>query len=329
MTQHKHFKALVRARMARTGERYAIARRHLTASAGVVRLEPLSAIRAHPKHAIAVAFTPDGRELLSGGFGGEAKIWSPTDGEQLGELDGHTASVNGFAFTPDGDRAVTVSSDATVRVWDLASRRERTTIRGHARGAVAVDVAADGAIVTGGYDGTVRRWSTEGDELARVKTGARAVALAAHPFDASVVVSPAEAQVHVLDASGATVRTLAAHDVVSSVRWSADGASLVAGTCRGVEVWTADTWERVRTIPLAEDGATVVPVAPSPDGALLAVGWAHHVGLWRADADEPAVTVDGLPKGVYGVAFSPDASTLAACGADGVVRVWAVVRDAM
>ena len=116
MTQHKHFKALVRARMARTGERYAIARRHLTASVGVVRLEPTATIRAHAKHAIAVAFTPDGRELLSGGFGGEAKIWSPSDGEQRGELSGHTASVNGFAFAPDGRRVVTVSSDTTVRV---------------------------------------------------------------------------------------------------------------------------------------------------------------------------------------------------------------------
>jgi WD40 repeat protein len=328
MTQHKHFKALVRARMARTGERYAIARRHLTASIGIVRLEPLTEIHAHTKHAIAVAFTPDGRDLLSGGFGGEAKIWSPTDGAQRGELSGHTTSVNGFAFTPDGDRVVTVSSDGTIRVWDLASRRGRTTIRGHAKGAVAVDVAADGAIVTGGYDGTVRRWSSEGDELARLKIGAWAVAVAAHPSDGSIATSPAEPQVHVLDATGATIRTLAARDVVSSLRWSPDGASLVAGTCRGVEVWAADTWERVRTIPLADGDASVVPVAPSPDGALLAVGWAHHVGVWRADADEAAVTVDGLPKGVYCVAFSPDASMLAACAADGVVRVWAIVRDA-
>jgi WD40 repeat protein len=46
--------------------------------------------------------------------------------------------------------------------------------------------------------------------------------------------------------------------------------------------------------------------------------------VWRADADDAAVTLDGLPKGVYGVAFSPDASLLAQCGADGVVRIWAV-----
>ena len=159
-----------------------------------------------------------------------------------------------------------------------------------------------------------------------MRISARAVALAAHPSDPWLATSAADAEVQVLDATGATVRVLAAPDVVSSLRWSPDGSSLVAGTCRGVEVWAAQTRERVRTIPFADGEASVVPVAPSPDGALLAVGWAHHVGVWRADADEAAVTLDGLPKGVYGVAFSPDGSTLAGCGADGVVRIWAIVR---
>jgi len=65
-------------------------------------------------------------------------------------------------------------------------------------------------------------------------------------------------------------------------------------------------------------------VALSPDGTRIAIGWDHHVGLWSADESQPAVTVEGLPKGVYGLSFSNDGRQLVATAADGRVRVWAV-----
>ena len=326
MTQHRHFKALIRARMARTGERYATARRHLVASVTGVTLEPLTEFRANAKHAIAVAFAPDGRELFTGGFGGVATVRSTTDWSVAGELRGHEASVNAFAFTSDDARIVTVSTDKTVRIWDRATRRELARVGRHAKGVAALDALPDGTLVTGGYDGAVRRWSLDGEELASVKIGARAVALAAHPTTSSIAASAARPEVQVLDPEGTVAHRLAADDITSSIRWSPDGSSLVAGTCAGVHVWATQGWERVRTIPLDRADAAVVPVDLSPDGTLLAAGWAHHLGLWRADEDEPTAVVDGLPKGVYGIAFSPDGTTLAQCGADGIVRVWRIVR---
>ena len=235
-------------------------------------------------------------------------------------------SVNGFAFWHDGTHVATVSSDRTARVWDIATRRELSEVKGHARGAVAIDVAADGTLVTGGYDGTVRRWSADGAEIGRIKVGARAVALAAHPSAPWLAVSAGGAEVRIVDLDGAAIEQLGTDDVASSIRWSPDGSSLVAGTCVGIHVWGAEAWDPVRRIPLDRADASVVPTAISSDGALLAAGWAHHVGVWRADADGSIATFGGLPKGVYGLAFAPDASTLAQCGADGIVRMWRVDR---
>jgi hypothetical protein len=56
-------------------------------------------------------------------------------------------------------------------------------------------------------------------------------------------------------------------------------------------------------------------------GSLL---WNYHVGLWSADESQPGVTVDGLPKGVSGLAFSHDGRRPAVAAADGRIRLLSV-----
>lgn len=67
-----------------------------------------------------------------------------------------------------------------------------------------------------------------------------------------------------------------------------------------------------------------MPVALSPDGALMAVGWDHHVSVWSAAATGPLAILDGLPKGIYSLDFSPEGDRLALGAADGRVRLWTV-----
>src|SRR6185369_925603 len=63
----------------------------------------------------AVAFSPDGRWLVSAGPI-TAGIWR-TDTEAYGYLRGHEGKLVGAAFTADGARIVTASVDGTVRTW--------------------------------------------------------------------------------------------------------------------------------------------------------------------------------------------------------------------
>src|SRR5690606_3588880 len=94
MTEQKHLKALVRARMARTGESYTTARRHVVPrEASPPGLTPMAEFRAHDRHCMTAVFTPDDEWVVSGGFGGQARIWT-TGGRLVGELIGHESSVN-------------------------------------------------------------------------------------------------------------------------------------------------------------------------------------------------------------------------------------------
>lgn len=67
MTANKHFKHLVRARMAATGETYSEASDHLRKALGTIVLDEPITVDVHGGHGQSVAFTPDGTRLLSAG----------------------------------------------------------------------------------------------------------------------------------------------------------------------------------------------------------------------------------------------------------------------
>ncbi len=326
MTQQKHFKALVRARMARTGERYAAARKQLLDALARVELEPVAEFKAHDRHCIAVRFTPDGRELISGGFQGQARAWSTADWSAAGEFVGHTASVNGVELAGDGQRALTVSSDKTVRLWDVASRDEVAVLGGHAKQALALDISNDGSTaVTGGFDGKLRVWSlADQRELRAINVGERITGAALHPSEDWIAVTMLGGRAAVWTTEGDEVAVLeSGAEATLGARWASDGAFLLAASSDGaVTLWSVDDWEETRRLEVP--AGSMLPVALTSDGSLLAAGWANHVGVWRADRDEPVAVVDGLPKGVYALDFSPGGELLAQGGADGRVRVWRV-----
>src|SRR5262249_51509303 len=82
----------------------------------------------------ALAITPDGRTIASGGRLGQSagsagviKLWDAASGRELATLDGHSKLVSGLAFSADGTLMASCSDDQTVIVWDVANRKPLAT----------------------------------------------------------------------------------------------------------------------------------------------------------------------------------------------------------
>src|SRR5271154_1791741 len=91
----------------------------------------LQTLEGHADSVFAVAFSPDGKLLVSASRDHTVRVWDPATGASLQTLEGHSGSVHGVVFSPDGKLLASTSHDHTVRVWDPDTGASLQTLKGH------------------------------------------------------------------------------------------------------------------------------------------------------------------------------------------------------
>ena len=80
----------------------------------------LSTLRGHTGEVYAIAFSPDGRWIASGGGDSTVKVWDSGTEKVVRSFRGHIGIVGSVSFSPDGHRLASGSRDRTVKVWTPA-----------------------------------------------------------------------------------------------------------------------------------------------------------------------------------------------------------------
>jgi WD40 repeat protein len=114
-------------------------------------------IHRHARNVSSVAFSPDGRVLLTASWDQTARLFPLAGGDPVA-LVGHGEPVNAAVFAPGGDAVVTAGDDGAIRVWGLDGQVMRI-LRAHDGFVSRLAVMPDGTVAAGGVDGTLVRWS--------------------------------------------------------------------------------------------------------------------------------------------------------------------------
>lgn len=239
----------------------------------------------------ALAFTPDGRWLLTGHVG-HVTVWRVADRTPVSRFQ-VAGTVDALALRRDGLVAVNGRGER-VRVLRLdTSGQLRETA------SVSLPPAQDlrvQALAFGPVDGRLAIGSSGGVYLADVE-------------------QPADFRTVHVDPAGL---------LIERVSFSPDGATLVVSELGGrVSLWSTESWTRLLVADrVRPEGETL---AFGADGTLLTGSSAGLLRAFEPDSVhrlELRGTTGTWPAGIAALAVSPDGRTLASGSRDGMVTLW-------
>lgn len=135
--------------------------------------ETLHELSGHTDFIPRIAYSPDGKYVLTGSVDQTARVWDAVTGEMVHVLSVPGYAVSSVAFSPDGKYAATGSDDHIARIWDVASGELVREFSGHEGYINGLNFSPDGKyLLTGSQDVTARLWDVATGELVHVFKGA-------------------------------------------------------------------------------------------------------------------------------------------------------------
>jgi WD40 repeat protein len=236
----------------------------------------------------SVAFSPDGKFVLTGSCDGTAVLTNLATRKEL-TFKGLNDWVTSVAFSPDGKSVLTGWREGGAILWDATTAKQLRTFEGKQREATALAFSQDEKLLATGYeDGTAIAWDlAAGTRLSTLETLQRRI---------------------------------------DSVAFTPDGQRLLTGSIDGAILWDVATRSKLRTFEgsvrsaaLTPDGKTVVTwpyvwsfFTPPQEDAVL----------WNAATGKRLHFIRGFYPGEIHVAFSPNSKQVLITDASLQVRAY-------
>ena len=292
------------------------------------------ALLSNPEKISTIAFSSDGKTLLSGAGGDQSNVkswklnlWNVATREKIRAFAGGNQSV---AFSSDGNTIASAFGQSAY-LWDIVTGQELAKLQheGVYPQVNSISFSPDGtALASGADDGTVKLWNVAtGQNIATLIHKARVNSVAFSPSGKVLASGSGDLTLKLWDiATGTELTTIQARKIFSAVAFSPDGKTLAWSHGKTIKLWNIATQTDIATF---EDPVfRINSIAFSPDGKTLASA-SHADGIVKVWDVETGNAIDlghtRLARFYNPISFSPDGEIMASGALDGTVKLWDVV----
>lgn len=287
--------------------------------------------RSHTDSVLAVAWSPDGKYLATGGRDKLVRVWNTSTGQITTIYAGHSTYVYGLAWSPSGKRLASTSF-ATAHVWNALTGEDAVVYRGHSLWVYTVTWSPDGCfLVTGDAKGEIHFWTDpSGQTVCTYLLSSRpvkAIKWSHAPGSTSIVAGCEDAIVYRWNTmTGEAPFIYRGHRrEITSVAWSPDDQQIVSGSRdKTVQIWNV---EGHKILSYLEHKKEIHEVAWSPNGMYIAsAGEDNAVRVWEAATGKTSYVYSCRTHMGCRIAWSPDSSRIASVNNEKTIHVWQAPR---
>lgn len=276
----------------------------------------------------ALAVSPDGARVVTGGFDYTAILWDFGMQRALAELEGHEGPVNDVIFAGRGRYAVTAADDGAVRIFDSETGAPARTLQAHGHKAMGLAAAAEKPwIASAGWDRKARVFRLDGEMLFTFDHPAPVNAVAFLENAALLATGAHDGRIRLFRLSdGAAAGELEGHGLgVTRLLAAADGGLISAGIDGSVRIWNAARGEQTAVLkeqPEDSGRSQIYALARAPGGAVLAGGEGGRLVRWNVRTGEVTQVIPAHSRMLWAAAVTPDGRFAVTGGLEEAARVW-------
>jgi eukaryotic-like serine/threonine-protein kinase len=271
----------------------------------------------------AVAFSPDGQLIATGGIDQRVHFWRATDARPIGEPINCSAEVRSLVFSPDGQTLAIACREGNARFWDVGRGNFITGRFDQIRRVYTIVYSHDGKfLATGGGGGELVFWdAASGRRLSLIGVQNKAIIrVALAPDDKTITTITVDGDVDLWNVKEGVRLAHASGQVAhTNGRWLATGGGPGG---RLATIWDGTSLTRHHSFPVK---GVVQSMVFSPDSQTLLTTSSDKIAqLWDVQSGESIGPSAHHLQFINAAAFSPDGSHIFTGSDDGIYQLHAV-----